>query len=129
MNFQYVSKNSRQLAWSSQLRSRSSKLRRVGSSSSCRLALSFCDRVTTLNRMINPESFTKVQIRQETGLGPSNSHFGPVYPRRVRAPGLHEGGFVGGVGRVPSPGVPISSIMRIAAWGRWDLFAEYRVEG
>src|ERR1035438_6356540 len=44
---------------------------------------------------------------------PSNSHYGPVTPRRVRAPGLHPPQNRHLVGRVPSPGVPISSIMRI----------------
>jgi hypothetical protein len=44
----------------------------------------------------------------------SNSHYVPVTPRRVRAPGLHPPQNRHLVGRVPSPGVPISSIMRIA---------------
>ena len=48
-------------------------------------------------------------------LGCNNSHYGPVTPRRVRAPGLHPPQDRPLVGRVPSPGVPISSIMRIAA--------------
>ena len=46
---------------------------------------------------------------------PSNSHYGPVTPRRVRAPGLHPPQNRHLVGRAPSPGFPISSIMRIAA--------------
>jgi hypothetical protein len=45
---------------------------------------------------------------------PSNSHYGPVTPRRVRAPGLHPPQNRPLVGRVPSPGVPTSSTMRIA---------------
>ena len=44
----------------------------------------------------------------------SNSHYGPVTPRRVRAPGLHPPQNRPLVGRVPSPGVPIASIMRTA---------------
>ena len=51
------------------------------------------------------------------GAGTSNSHYGPVTPRRVRAPGLHPPQNQHLVGRVPSPGVPISSIMRIAEPG------------
>src|ERR1035438_1875662 len=43
----------------------------------------------------------------------SNSHYGPVTPRRVRAPGLHPPQNRHLVGRVPSPGIPIWSIMRI----------------
>ena len=45
----------------------------------------------------------------------SNYHYGHVTPRLVRAPGLHPPQNRPPVGRVPSPGVPISSIMRIAA--------------
>ncbi len=44
----------------------------------------------------------------------SNSHYGHVTPRRVRAPGLHPPQNRPLVGQVPSPGAPISSIMRIA---------------
>jgi len=51
----------------------------------------------------------------------SSSHYGPVTPRRVRAPGLQAGGLAGDVGRVPSPGVPFSSIMRIAVSARAAL--------
>ena len=47
--------------------------------------------------------------------GDSNSHYGSATPRRVRAPGLHPAQNRPLVGRVPSPGVPFSSIMRIAA--------------
>ena len=48
----------------------------------------------------------------------SNSHYGPVTPRRVRAPGLHPPQNRPLVGRVPSPGVPIASIMRTAGCSR-----------
>jgi len=44
----------------------------------------------------------------------SDFHYGPVTPRRVRAPGLHPPQNRHRVGWVPSPGVPISSTMRIA---------------
>src|SRR6266568_7098131 len=44
----------------------------------------------------------------------SNSHYGRFDPRRVRAPGLHAPQNRPLVGRVPSPGLPIWSIMRIA---------------
>jgi hypothetical protein len=46
---------------------------------------------------------------------PSNSHYGPVNARRVRAPGLHPPQNRAVVGRVPSPGIPLQHIMRIAA--------------
>ena len=42
----------------------------------------------------------------------SNSHYGRFGPRRVRAPGLHLPQNRPLVGRVPSPGVSIWSIMR-----------------
>src|SRR5947199_4115900 len=44
----------------------------------------------------------------------SNSHFGRLDPRRVRAPGLQPSQNRPLVGRVPSPGVPFCPIMRIA---------------
>src|SRR6266550_7178778 len=40
----------------------------------------------------------------------SNSHYGTKPARRVRAPGLQEGGFVADVGRVPSPGALLEGI-------------------
>src|SRR5208283_3580518 len=46
--------------------------------------------------------------------GYSNSHYGPLYPRRVRAPGLHPAQNRCLVGRVPPPGLPVLSTMRIA---------------
>src|SRR3989442_9491498 len=48
----------------------------------------------------------------------SNSHYGRFDPRRVRAPGLHAPQNRPLVGRAPAPGVPIWSIMRIAARAR-----------
>jgi hypothetical protein len=47
-------------------------------------------------------------------LARSNSPCGPVSPSRVRAPGLHPPQNRLLAGRMPSPGWPISSIMRIA---------------
>ena len=55
-----------------------------------------------------------VSVVQSLALIGSNSHYGPVTPRRVRAPGLHPLQNRHLVGRVPSPGFPVSSIMRIA---------------
>ena len=43
---------------------------------------------------------------QPIGLEFSNSHYSPVVPRRVRAPGLHPPQNRHLVGRVPSPGAP-----------------------
>ena len=68
-----------------------------------------------INRMLYPQR-PRPRLCGKTGAGDSSSsHYGPVIPRRVRAPGLHPPQNRPLVGRVPSPGVPISSIMRIAA--------------
>ena len=57
---------------------------------------------------------TGIFLSEDIVQGVSHSHYGPIAPRRVRAPGLHPLQNRPLVGRGPSPGVPVSSIMSIA---------------
>ena len=68
----------------------------------------------TLGQRLRAGSSLISQVKCNARPCTNNSHYGPVTPRRVRAPGLQTLRKRPLVGRVPSSGVPISSILRIA---------------